>query len=84
MMAWSAPTMVDGDDGDWRFPGELLQKGTPKFLLVLARLDALLLQGDLRGQAHRLSHAMGSGMTSIDGFFLDTGDRRWTIVRDMG
>jgi hypothetical protein len=43
MMAWSAPAMVDGDDGDWRLPGDVLQKGTRKLILHTAPLDAWLL-----------------------------------------
>jgi hypothetical protein len=45
LKVWSAPAMVDGDDGDWRFPGDVLQKGTPKLSRFLAPRDALLLQG---------------------------------------
>ena len=51
LKVWSAPTIVDGDDGDWRFPGEPEGKGTPNFLPLLAPLDALLLQDALRDQA---------------------------------
>jgi hypothetical protein len=43
MMAWSAPRMVDGDDGDWRFPGAVMQKGTMKLMLHMTPLDAGLL-----------------------------------------
>jgi hypothetical protein len=43
LKVWSAPAMVDGDDGDWRFPGDVLQKGTPRLILHTAPLDAWLL-----------------------------------------
>jgi hypothetical protein len=43
LKVWSAPAMVDGDDGDWRFPGDVLQKGTMKLILHTAPLDAGLL-----------------------------------------
>ena len=43
LKVWSAPAMVDGDDGDWRFPGDVLQKGTPRLILHTAPLDAGLL-----------------------------------------
>jgi hypothetical protein len=45
LKVWSAPAMVDGDNGDWRFPGDVPQKGNPKLSRFLAPLDALLLQG---------------------------------------
>ena len=45
LKVWTAPAMVDVDDGDWRFPGDVPQKGTPKLSRFLAPLDALLLQG---------------------------------------
>ena len=44
LKVWSAPTMVDGDDDDWRFPGDVLQKGSVKLIRHTAPLDALLLQ----------------------------------------
>jgi hypothetical protein len=40
LMVWSAPAMVDEDDGDWTFPGDVLQKGTRKLILHTAPLDA--------------------------------------------
>ena len=43
LKVWTAPAMVDGDDGDWRFPGDVPQKGTPKLTRFLAPLDAGLL-----------------------------------------
>ena len=43
LKVWSAPAMVDGDDGDWRFPGDVPQKGTRKLILHTAPLDAWLL-----------------------------------------
>jgi hypothetical protein len=47
VMMWSAPAIVDGGNGDWRFSSEPEGKGTPKFILLLAPLVALLLQNDL-------------------------------------
>jgi hypothetical protein len=38
LKVWSAEALMVGDDGDWRFSGELEGKGTLKFLLLLATL----------------------------------------------
>jgi hypothetical protein len=74
--------MVDGDDGDWRSPGELLRKGTSKLSRFLAPLDALLLQCAPGVQALLLDRSIELGVAPSVGFVFDSGDREWMKMRD--
>ena len=82
LKVWSAPAMVDGDDGDWRFPGDVPQKGTPKLSRFLAPLDALLLQCAPGVPALLLVHTPEAGVASPAGFVFNYGDRERMGVRD--
>jgi hypothetical protein len=54
-------TAIDG------FPTNPNEKGMAKFFLLLASLDARLLQDVVRGQALPTSHWVDAGVVSIDG-----------------
>jgi hypothetical protein len=84
LKVWSAPAMVDGDDGDWRFPGDVLQKGIFKFALHLAPLDDCLYPEALLDDALPTSHCTELGVVSSVELVHDAGDSKWIMVRDRG
>jgi hypothetical protein len=70
---WSTPSIVVGDDGKLQFPGEPRRKGTPKFVLLQAPLDACFRPEALRVEVHLLDLLTGAGVAPTVGFFLDSG-----------
>jgi hypothetical protein len=50
-MEWSTPAIVDGDDEEFAITDDLPRKGSTKFALHTAPLDAQLCQDDLHLQA---------------------------------
>jgi hypothetical protein len=74
--------MVDGDDHDWRFPGELLRKGSMKLHRFVAPLDDCLYPDAPLDEALLLDHAPEAEVTSSAVFLIDAGDRKWMIVED--
>jgi hypothetical protein len=62
LSGWSATSIVIGDDGELQFSGEPRRKGTPKFVLLQASLDACFLPEALRVEAHLLDLTLVSGV----------------------
>jgi hypothetical protein len=74
--------MVDGDGEKFAITGDVQRKGSTKFAgLRKIRHDSFLPDA-LRSQALLLDLTASSGVASIVGFVLDSGDSEWMVVRD--
>jgi hypothetical protein len=67
LMVWSATSMTAGVELDFAIAGEVLQKGSAKFVGLRKIQDDSFLPDDLRRQALPTSHCTDSGVLSIDG-----------------
>jgi hypothetical protein len=82
---------VTGDELTVADSGDELQKGTTKFVLLLAPLHDSLLPDVQLDEAHLLSYSTPSGVASMDGDLRSSGEvQRWCckglrgIERDCG
>jgi hypothetical protein len=67
LLVWSATTIAVGDELNFAITGEVLQKGSAKFVGLRKIQDDSFLPDDLRRQALPTSHCTDSGVLSIDG-----------------
>ena len=68
MMVWSARALVVGDELNFSIAGEVLQKGSAKFVGLRKIQDDSFLPDDLRRQALPMNHLVDAGVVSIDGW----------------
>ena len=73
-MVWSVKTLVVGDELNFAIAGEILQKGSVKFVGLRKIQDDSFLPDDLRRQAHLLDHAPEAGVACTAVFFLGSGE----------
>jgi hypothetical protein len=76
--------MVDGDDDDWRSPGEPDGKGTVKFVWLRAPLDDCLHPEAPLDDALPTNHCTELGVVSSVELVHDAGDSKRRMVRDRG
>jgi hypothetical protein len=74
-MEWSTPAIVDGDDEEFAITDDLPRKGSTKFALHTAPLDAQLCQDDLHLQALLQDLTVSFGVASIVGAMLNAGEQ---------
>jgi hypothetical protein len=72
-MVWSATSMTAGVELDFAITGEVLQKGSAKFVGLRKIQDDSFLPDDLRRQARLLDHAPEAGVACTAVFFLGSG-----------
>jgi hypothetical protein len=75
LMVWSMTLIAARVELDFTIIGEVLRKGTMKFVQLRAPLDACFVSDDLRDEALLLDHALEAGVACTSVFFLDPNDR---------
>jgi hypothetical protein len=81
-MVWSATSMTTGVELDFAIAGEVLQKGSAKFVGLRKIQDDSFLPDDLRRQAPLLDHAPEARVACTTVFLIDADDREWKNARD--
>jgi hypothetical protein len=74
LMVYSTGMIGDGVELTVADPDEFLRKGTTKLEILWLPLDAILLQDDLREEALLPNYSLKLGVTSLDGFDMNSGD----------
>jgi hypothetical protein len=81
-MVRSAMLIIEGDGDEFAITGDMLQKGSAKFVGLRKIQDDSFLPDDLRRQALLLDHAPEAGMACTTVFFLDSGELAQMELRD--
>jgi hypothetical protein len=74
--------MVDGDGDEFTNTGEMLRKGSTKFVGLREIQHDYFLPDALRRQALLLDPAPEAGVACTAVFLLSAGDREWKKLRD--
>jgi hypothetical protein len=72
-MVRSAMLIIEGDGDEFAITGDMLQKGSAKFIGLRKIQDDSFLPDDLRRQALLLDHAPEAGVACTAVFFLGSG-----------
>jgi hypothetical protein len=81
-MVRSAMSIIEGDVDEFAITGDMLQKGSAKFIGLGKIQDDSFLPDDLRRQALLLDHAPEAGVACTTVFFLDSGELARMETRD--
>jgi hypothetical protein len=84
LMGWSARWILDGIKHEFADTATVHRKGNVKLDCSRAPLDAWLCQQNDDVEAHLLDQTVSSGVVSMVGFVMNSGDGGWMMVRNRG